>query len=345
MLLRDGASPNVLPKAGRSASVPDPAEWSGGNILCWGCSSAGRAPRWHRGGRRFEPVQLHLKHRPGRKAGAVSLAVASLEVRAIDLVELQSKSNTPRMVDAKELHERPGKESAEYIAADSKPKPTDSILDPKSRSLRPSCRSRGRNARLVAELRHELEATAVDDLGRSRAHLPAPLLRQGRVQGLVGRGLVEVQHCGIEPLAKQPAARIEYRRRLAQQVFVADLHEVGRIELVSQATPSPHWIEPVAGAMGRFANPAHAHARPSHVTRISAEEDELGARPDLPDPIDSRMDRAASDRLPGAIGELAPQRSDEIRVVRDALIDGESLGERSSVLRQPCPIPVHVRPA
>ena len=25
----------------------------------WGCSSVGRAPRWHRGGRRFEPVQLH----------------------------------------------------------------------------------------------------------------------------------------------------------------------------------------------------------------------------------------------------------------------------------------------
>jgi hypothetical protein len=27
----------------------------------WGCSSVGRAPRWHRGGRRFEPVQLHLE--------------------------------------------------------------------------------------------------------------------------------------------------------------------------------------------------------------------------------------------------------------------------------------------
>src|SRR6266545_5365092 len=27
--------------------------------FAWGCSSAGRAPEWHSGGRRFDPVQLH----------------------------------------------------------------------------------------------------------------------------------------------------------------------------------------------------------------------------------------------------------------------------------------------
>jgi hypothetical protein len=35
-------------------------------VLCyfefsWGCSSAGRAPEWHSGGRRFDPVQLHQR--------------------------------------------------------------------------------------------------------------------------------------------------------------------------------------------------------------------------------------------------------------------------------------------
>ena len=28
-------------------------------LLEGGCSSAGRAPEWHSGGRRFDPVQLH----------------------------------------------------------------------------------------------------------------------------------------------------------------------------------------------------------------------------------------------------------------------------------------------
>ena len=31
----------------------------------WGCSSVGRAPEWHSGGRRFDPVQLH-QHRRSR---------------------------------------------------------------------------------------------------------------------------------------------------------------------------------------------------------------------------------------------------------------------------------------
>ena len=35
----------------------------------WGCSSVGRAPRWHRGGRRFEPVQLHLCKHPASIRG------------------------------------------------------------------------------------------------------------------------------------------------------------------------------------------------------------------------------------------------------------------------------------
>lgn len=30
-------------------------------ILFWGCSSVGRAPQWHCGGRRFEPDHLHQK--------------------------------------------------------------------------------------------------------------------------------------------------------------------------------------------------------------------------------------------------------------------------------------------
>ena len=30
--------------------------------FCWGCSSIGRAPEWHSGGRRFDPDQLHQHH-------------------------------------------------------------------------------------------------------------------------------------------------------------------------------------------------------------------------------------------------------------------------------------------
>src|SRR5512144_1994559 len=47
-----------------------------GNVLRisdWGCSSAGRAPEWHSGGRRFDPVQLHqtsLSLAPDRSAPA-----------------------------------------------------------------------------------------------------------------------------------------------------------------------------------------------------------------------------------------------------------------------------------
>src|SRR5262249_22928920 len=34
-----------------------------------GCSSAGRAPEWHSGGRRFHPAQLHHADAPARRAG------------------------------------------------------------------------------------------------------------------------------------------------------------------------------------------------------------------------------------------------------------------------------------
>ena len=37
----------------------------------WGCSSAGRAPRSQRGGRRFDPVHLHIRGDAGRTGGRV----------------------------------------------------------------------------------------------------------------------------------------------------------------------------------------------------------------------------------------------------------------------------------
>jgi hypothetical protein len=36
-------------------SVPSRSD----RYVTWGCSSIGRAPEWHSGGRRFDPVQLH----------------------------------------------------------------------------------------------------------------------------------------------------------------------------------------------------------------------------------------------------------------------------------------------
>src|SRR5687768_1610532 len=44
-------------ESGRVA--PDSAPTSGPMSDTWGCSSAGRAPAWHAGGRGFESPQLH----------------------------------------------------------------------------------------------------------------------------------------------------------------------------------------------------------------------------------------------------------------------------------------------
>ena len=70
----DGA--DAAPRGRRRAARRRPPTASGppptrrrchtGNGNTWGCSSAGRAPEWHSGGRRFDPVQLHDKRRERR---------------------------------------------------------------------------------------------------------------------------------------------------------------------------------------------------------------------------------------------------------------------------------------
>ena len=43
-----------------------------------GCSSVGRAPEWHSGGRRFDSAQLHFEDRPPRSATCVQHATISI---------------------------------------------------------------------------------------------------------------------------------------------------------------------------------------------------------------------------------------------------------------------------
>lgn len=48
----------------------------------WGCSSVGRAPQWHCGGRRFEPDHLHfLQPLPGGVMVAQVILVHLVGVR------------------------------------------------------------------------------------------------------------------------------------------------------------------------------------------------------------------------------------------------------------------------
>ncbi len=53
---------------------PGGAAWVDSGSLCfWGCSSAGRAPRSQRGGRRFDPVHLHIFRVPAVLDGELAV--------------------------------------------------------------------------------------------------------------------------------------------------------------------------------------------------------------------------------------------------------------------------------
>ena len=51
----------------------------------WGCSSSGRAPQWHCGGKGFDPPQLHQKEIGGKTANLFFVVMGSKQASA-DLV-------------------------------------------------------------------------------------------------------------------------------------------------------------------------------------------------------------------------------------------------------------------
>lgn len=63
----------------------------------WGCSSAGRAPQWHCGGRQFEPDQLH--HFPffEMQAEVVEWQTRMIQVHVLRGVGVQVPSSAPNI--------------------------------------------------------------------------------------------------------------------------------------------------------------------------------------------------------------------------------------------------------
>ena len=215
---------------------------------------------------RARPAPLEAPHRgpkhtrPGRSVGAVSLQLQSPKVTTVDLVEFPPDPHPHRMVDSQMPKDLPFERAAETVSIESKPKAAKPIDRGQTATLDPSDRLGRGGARLVSELSHGVEALAVDDLRSSRAHLPAPLLGQGGIERLIRRGAMELEHRRIEPLAEQLAAPIQHRFRLSEQVFIANLDVVLRLERSSQLQPASHRFAPVPRPTRRLSNPTHPDA-------------------------------------------------------------------------------------
>lgn len=249
------------------------------------------------------------------------------------------------MIDAQVLRCRPCERAMPPIPTASEPQSVDPIDDGSTKSICPSHVARSRHAALIAEVLHGSEARSLDELGGPGRQPPLPLARQGGVDGLIGRALVELQHLRVKSKPKKPAATGERRVGLAKKLLVSDLDELVRVKLIAQPSPPSDRVEPVSNPVSCLADPPHADAGCRHVARIAQEKDELATGPDVPNSVKPRVDGASSHHLAASRGKLSPHRPDKAWILEDRVVDAKPLRDRRPVLGQPPSIPRDIWPS